>query len=253
MKASILRLLAAPASACLAACASLDPVPPNLDFGEAFVGYPTNAKSVAWKNNDGGFWDNMETVRVGGSAFELVSKPPPVNVPLGATTPPAWIRFAPKAEGAFAERAIPYAENEIPGIDARLTGVGVRPVLPEGGYIGPVSTLDPILGTRSSMDFGDIVTGTTAYRTLTLRNTGSVARTLDISFGLGVMYAAASTATASSAIKQVTVAANSSIVIILQFTPFMAGTFPDEVRFRGPGSGGILHIELRLTGKAHPG
>ena len=215
----------------LGGCASLDPVPPTLDFGEAFVGVgrrpnpssgrtTTAASSMTWP---------MCRSTVAPSCSCPSRRPSPSRrAPLRPRSGSVSFR---RQKARTRTGPFPTSGLGIPGIDARLRGVGVKPVLPEGGYLGAIGPLDPITGTASSMDFGDIGTGTSAYRTLTLRNTGSTERPLDITFSTGSAYAAASSATVSSTIRQVAVPANSSLTIVLVFTPPVAGTFRDDVQF----------------------
>lgn len=238
----------------LSGCMSLDPVPPTIDFGETFVGLGSVHEQVVWKNNstDNHTWDVRDLVVTG--PFHLQAKAVPARVRAGATTAPAWIRFVPQSEGPFAGTAIPYSELGFAGMDLRLRGTGVVPVLPESGYLGPVKPASAVNATESSMDFGEIPVGTRAYRTLTLRNPGGSDQALELRFNPVLpQYTAAATATATSTIRSVTVPAGSSVTIVLVFAPTSPGDHPDQLTVGGAPGKAFAHIRLRLTGKARPG
>jgi hypothetical protein len=252
MRARIVRIASSICPLLLAGCQYLAPNPPNLDFGEVVVGSESGRQDLRWTNVHTSA-HRLDAMTVGG-AFRMAENLAPQRIRSGESSRPVPIVFRPSREGAVLERAIPFGDINIPiGLDARLTGTGVLPVVPEGGSL---ANLKPGVPATAEIDFGDVVVGRAAYRTLSLRNTGTQDRllTLDFVSGGNVHYSAAATATVTSRIDQVTVPAGSVHTIIVVFRPITEGSHLDFLGVYGSKVvGGGAHVRLRLTGRAHKG
>jgi hypothetical protein len=230
-------------------CATtLAPDPEVLKFGDVFVGETSQPEKSAWysRSRDVG----LEVVGISTSAPFFVTGPIPYPPTSAAEivfadrwTPFVSFVFKPTDAGNFMEEAMPLStKGPARAKPLWLEGRGIRRVVAGGGYVRP----------GSSIDFGDVVVGSTSSRTLTLTNPNDHPRELTIRFrgGAAGPFAAADTATASSPRKKVMLQSNESVTIILEFSPRVAGPADDAVELVDSWTGAI-HTTITLSGAGH--
>jgi hypothetical protein len=253
MRIHALRVILSCCPVTLSGCLPFDPTPPTLDFGEIVIGSESGNMAARWTNS-AATRQVIDGITVSGQFREVSGPGLDHRVPAGATSGPYNIRFRPTREGAVTERAVPYGffGMEV-GVDARLVGSGVLPVVPEGGYLASVA---PAVPATADIDFGSVVVKQAGYRTLTLRNTGPSDRLLVIQLdGGGSAFSAAATATMTSPIQSINVPGNSRVTIVLRFVPPAEGTFTDAAHLRSGSTAriGSDHMVIRLAGRGHKG
>jgi hypothetical protein len=237
----------------LAGCLHFDPEPPTLDYGEVVVGNESIVRPAAWKNSDTGS-AYIDGIAITGPFHQVYGPARDHKVRAGQTSDPFGIVFRPRQEGPVAERAVPYAFAGIDvGVDVRLVGAGVLPVVPESGYLSGLKAGVPAI---ADLDFGDVVVKHSSYRTLTLRNTGPNDRPLTLTFTQTMKaFDAASTATATSPIANVLVPGNSRVTIVLSFTPAAEGAHAGSLSIHSGKANlaGSAHVLLWLRGRGLKG
>ena len=246
-------LLLVPALLSLAGCASsLQPTPPAFSF-EVLVG-ESASRSVCWTNT-GKKNIAVDLIDLNGDpSFTLTgAQVTPGVIPPRGTTPLVSVRFAPSAAGTFRATVIPssLSGQAMDAAEASITGVAIYPITVTSAYM--VARPAPIAPNSAAhkIDFGDIVAGTSAYRTVTLTNRNAdwllVIFELDRS---GPFSTHLSSSDPQQTWGRFIPGNNGQFTIILKFTPQQPGSFQKTLEFSGRGG---THFRLDLEGRAHAG
>jgi len=228
------------------ACATLIPVPKEIGFGDTFVGETSGTAEVYWEAGDDLLLVDGVAVTSPSSPFRITDPipfpPPNRRFPFLKRTVTVSLVFNPPTAGVFHDEAAP--QSMVRPLKAKpvfLQGRGVMRVTAGGGYVQP--------GPDPSIDFGDVVVGKTAYRTVTLTNPNDDGRSLSIEFGkIGTPFSAAKTATETSVLTELELSANESRTIIVEFTPNVPGDAADYLRVKDR----LMiepHLIVHLTGR----
>ncbi len=137
--------------------------PASKDFGSVTVG-DTSAAQTFTVSNTGTADLNVGAVTITGD-FSIIADNCSSSTVVASDTCTVDVVFAPSAEGArTGTLSIPSNDNDTPVLDVALSGTGVAPTVTEPN----------ISVTPATLDFGNVVVGTTsAPQTVTVANTGN--------------------------------------------------------------------------------
>jgi hypothetical protein len=174
--------------------------PTGLAFGNINVGN-NNTKTVTVTNSGTGSV-TISSVGVAGSGLSANGIATPMTLTAGQTTVLSVV-FAPTAVGAVNGTVSVVSNATNSGGVIAVTGTGAQPSL----------SANP-----SALNFGSLVTGTSASQTITLSNTGSAAVTISQAGISGTGY------TMSGSALPMTLAAGASTSLSVKFAPTAAGS-----------------------------
>jgi hypothetical protein len=234
------------------ACKSLQPTPKKL-FYEALVGQ-SKSLPVFWTNNG----KNNITVDlidiVGDTAFTLAGPPVvPGFIPPDGFTPVMSVVFSPATRGEFHATAIPSSltGQDMDAQEVELVGFADYPMDVDSPYMVGKPAPIPAGAATHKIDFGDIVAGTTSYRTVNLRSRNPYPQAVLLRFAPNRPFSAHVSASANWAIWGQTVPGpTGQVTIVLKFKPQTPGAFQDTLQFWTRAG---THFLLDLEGRAHAG
>ncbi len=147
--------------------AQISVTPTSLSFGEVLIG-TSKTLSVAVSNVGEGTLSipTVDFIGSGAAMFSLVNAPNlPIRIPPGAPPVTLTVRFTPTTVGAKSvDLVLTSNDPDDNPLSIKLTGVAVKPNL----------VADP-----PNLDFERVLVGSTARKSLTLRNTGTTNLVID--------------------------------------------------------------------------
>jgi len=204
---------------------------PTHNFGSKDVG--TSATTTFTVTNSGNDTAEDVTTKVTGGGFSLYSSTTFGNIS-AARTRTAKVRFTPAGNGAFTGFAS-YSAPNIARVSVALSGTGT------GG--APVASASP-----STLDYGNVDTGTTSTLTATLTNTG----TADLVVGAPSIAGtdAAKFSISSDACNAATVNPSADCLESVMFTPgeTAGGPYTASLEFPHNAAGTPTVVALSGTG-----
>ena len=232
-------------------CKSLQPTPTTSFSMRAWVG-ETARQPIFWTNT-GTNGIQVDLIDLNGDPpFSLFGLPsPPGVVPPGGTTPLVAVVFAPQTPGTFEATMIPSSltGRDMDARELRVYGYAEYRADVDSPYMVGRPAPVPACAAAHKIDFGDIVVGTTSYRTVTLRNRNRYPQTTTFEFGANSAFSAAPSSSAPSFYGAFS-PANGQLTIIVMFKPQVTGAFLDTLTFGGACG---VHFQVDLEGRAHPG
>ncbi len=184
----------------------------NINFGNVNLG--TFSERTITISNVGGANLNVSGLSTTNPVFTVVSPAAPFTIPPGNSVP-VTVRFTPSASGTqTGSLQIASNDPDEPTYKLSLRGNGVQP---------PANEPD-ISITPTSLDFGQVVVGSSTDRTLTISNLG--AQTLTVSS----LTSSDSAFTVVSPATPFDVAPSADQVVTLRFSPISAVTYSGSLQ-----------------------
>jgi hypothetical protein len=209
----------------------------SYDFGKVLVGDSTTTSGRPdWKNTGRG------VVRINGltmagdtGAIEQIAPFFPLFVNPGNLTWSIFFSFKPGEARRYTVQASPFGvgpnNRPVAADSTELTGTGVFQVAGGdlslgGGYVQP----------GKALDFGNVVVKTSAYRTLTIANSGAGDIAATAHWAQQNQPFTVSMSSGGPPVRDVTVPAGGSVTVIMTFTPPAAQEYVNALVFRSVGN-----------------
>ena len=197
--------------------------PPSVTFTNVAVG-STATQTVALQNT-GGVSATITAVTPTGTGFSVSGITLPATLGAGQSTT-FTVKFSPQSAGTFNGNVAVISDAQDPTLNIPLTGTAVA--------AGDLTATPP------SVDFGNVVVGSTGSQTETLKNTGgsNVTVTAASISGTGFSYTGLSL--------PLTLTPNQTASFTIKFTPSAAGSASGTMSLTVSGS---ANVSIPLTGQ----
>lgn len=211
--------------------ASLAASPASADFGSVLVG--TTASRTVTLTNSGGSTANITAVNSSNSSFGVASLALPATVPPGGSFDVS-LTFSPTSAGA-ASGTVSFVSN-----------ASNSPTTVSVSGTGTAGAVAQIAVSPASIAFGSITVNTTATRTLTISNQGTIA----LSVTSGAVSGAAFSITGATF--PLTVNPNASTNVTVRFAPTTTGNQSGSITISSNASNQISPVTLSGSATAPP-